>query len=114
MLLGLGFALFSSPNMNAIMGSVERRFYGIASGMLGTMRLVGQMLSMGIATLLFALYIGRVEITPELYPQFLTSAQTAFAMSLTWAVTDEKGVNPCEKNLFPDRPPTRAAAAGAR
>lgn len=80
LLLGFGFALFSSPNMNAIMGSVERRLYGIASGMLGTMRLVGQMLSMGIATLLFALYIGRVEITPELYPLFLDSARTAFAV----------------------------------
>jgi MFS family permease len=80
LLLGLGFALFSSPNMNAIMGSVERKFYGIASGMLGTMRLVGQMLSMGIATLLFALYIGRVVITPDLYPLFLTSAKTAFAV----------------------------------
>jgi EmrB/QacA subfamily drug resistance transporter len=80
LLLGFGFALFSSPNMNAIMGSVERRFYGIASGMLGTMRLVGQMLSMGIATLLFALYLGRVEITPELYPSFLTSAKMAFAI----------------------------------
>ncbi|MGW8160920.1 MAG: MFS transporter, partial [Desulfobulbales bacterium] len=31
-LLGFGFALFSSPNMSAIMGSVERRQYGIASG----------------------------------------------------------------------------------
>ena len=80
LLLGLGFALFSSPNMNAIMGAVERKFYGIASGMLGTMRLVGQMLSMGIATLLFALYIGRVEITPELYPLFLVSAKMAFAI----------------------------------
>jgi EmrB/QacA subfamily drug resistance transporter len=80
LLLGLGFALFSSPNMNAIMGSVERRYYGIASGMLGTMRLVGQMLSMGIATLLFALYIGRVEITPELYSLFLTSVKTAFVV----------------------------------
>jgi hypothetical protein len=44
------------------------------------MRLVGQMLSMGIATLLFALYIGRVEITPELYSLFLASAKTAFAV----------------------------------
>jgi MFS family permease len=79
-LLGFGFALFSSPNMNAIMGAVERKFYGIASGMLGTMRLIGQMLSMGIATLLFALYIGRVEITPELYPLFLTSTKTAFVV----------------------------------
>jgi len=77
-LLGFGFALFSSPNMNAIMSSVERKFYGVASGTTGTMRLVGQMLSMGIALLLFALYIGRVEITPQAYPAFLTSMRTAF------------------------------------
>jgi len=80
MLLGFGFALFSSPNTNAIMSSVERRAYGLASGMVGTMRLMGQMLSMGIAALLFALYIGRVEIGPQVYPQFLTSAQVAFAI----------------------------------
>jgi EmrB/QacA subfamily drug resistance transporter len=80
LLLGLGFALFSSPNLNAIMGSVDKRLYGVASGMLGTMRLSGQMLSMGIAMLLFALYLGRVEITPEYYPLFLASAKTAFAV----------------------------------
>ena len=79
-LLGFGFALFSSPNMNAIMGSVQRRFYGVASGTLGTMRLVGQMLSMGIATLLFALFLGRAEIGPENYPAFLSSARTAFGI----------------------------------
>ncbi len=80
LLLGLGFALFSSPNMSAIMGSVEKRFYGVASAILGTMRLLGQMLSMGIATVLFALFIGRVEITPEYYPLFLASTRTAFAV----------------------------------
>lgn len=79
-LLGFGFALFSSPNMNAIMGSVPKRFYGVASGMLGTMRLIGQMLSQGIATLLFVLYIGRVEIAPEYYSLFLASMKTAFAI----------------------------------
>jgi EmrB/QacA subfamily drug resistance transporter len=79
-LLGLGYALFSSPNMNAIMGSVERKSYGVAAGMLATMRLIGQMLSMGIATLLFALYLGHAEITPSLYPLFLISAKTAFAI----------------------------------
>jgi MFS family permease len=79
-LLGFGFALFSSPNMNAIMGSVPRRFYGVASGMLGTMRVMGQMLSQGVAMLLFALYIGPVAIAPELYPQFLTSMRAAFVI----------------------------------
>ncbi len=78
--LGLGFALFSSPNMNAIMGSVDRRYYGVASGTLATMRLLGQMLSMGIATLLFALFVGRVEITPQVYPQFLDAVRIAFIL----------------------------------
>ena len=60
------------------MGSVERKFYGVASGMLGTMRLTGQTFSLGISLLLFALYIGRVEITPEYNPLFLKSMRTAF------------------------------------
>jgi hypothetical protein len=77
MILGFGFALFSSPNMNAIMGSVDKRFYGIASGSVGTMRLLGQMLSMGIATLIFALFIGRTQITPEYYPALIKSVKAA-------------------------------------
>ncbi|MGD8463978.1 MAG: MFS transporter [Anaerolineae bacterium] len=79
-LLGFGFALFSSPNMNAIMGSVSKRFYGVASGTLATMRVMGQMFSQGIALLLFALYIGRVEITPANYPAFMLSMKVAFGI----------------------------------
>jgi EmrB/QacA subfamily drug resistance transporter len=78
MLLGSGFGFFSSPNTNAIMSSVEKRFYGVASGSVGTMRLLGQMLSMGIATLTFALFIGRVQISPDNYPEFMKSVSTAF------------------------------------
>jgi EmrB/QacA subfamily drug resistance transporter len=80
-ILGVGFGVFSSPNTNAVMSSVERKFYGVASGTLGTMRLTGQALSMGMALLLFALYIGRVQITPEYYPLFLKSMKTAFSIS---------------------------------
>ncbi|MBW2205842.1 MAG: MFS transporter [Deltaproteobacteria bacterium] len=80
MLLGLGFALFSSPNTNAIMGSVEKRFYGLASGSVGTMRQLGMMVSMGIATLIFAVFIGRVPISVETYPAFMKSMQTAFTV----------------------------------
>lgn len=77
-LLGLGFALFSSPNTNAIMSSVSRKFYGVTSGIVATMRMTGQMLSMGVVMLLFAAYIGRVPITPPCYPLFLKSVQSAF------------------------------------
>ena len=76
--LGFGFALFTSPNTNAIMSSVKQRFYGVASATMATMRQIGMSFSMGITMLLFALYIGRVEITPEYYSSFLISVRTAF------------------------------------
>jgi hypothetical protein len=77
-LIGLGFGFFASPNTNAIMSSVRQRFYGVASATLATMRQIGMSFSMGIAMLLFATHIGKVEITPEYYPLFLSSTKTAF------------------------------------
>jgi EmrB/QacA subfamily drug resistance transporter len=77
-LLGLGFAFFSSPNTNAIMSSVIKPYYGVASGTLGTMRLVGQMLSMGIAMVIISLFIGRVMMTPEVGTQILMSIRAGF------------------------------------
>ena len=78
--LGIGFGLFSSPNTNAIMSSVDKQFYGVASGAMGTMRLVGQMFSMGIAMLLFSLFIGREPLTPENAEGILQSMQFAFIL----------------------------------
>ena len=64
-LIGFGFALFASPNNNAIMGSVGKRFYSIAASTLGTMRLTGQAISMAIITMLLSAYasntIGKVN-----------------------------------------------------
>jgi MFS family permease len=77
-MMGVGFALFSSPNSNAIMSSVDKKHYGIASGVVGTMRMVGQMLSMGIAMMILALFIGQQAITPATYPRFLTGMRTGF------------------------------------
>ena len=77
-MLGFGFALFSSPNMNAIMGAVEKRFLGLASGTVATMRLLGQMTSMAIAMVVFAVTIGREQITPSNYDLFLKSVRVCF------------------------------------
>ena len=86
MLVGLGFALFSSPNTNAVMGAVERKQYGVASATLATMRMVGQMLSMGIATLIFSLFIGKVRIVPANYPLFLKSMRVSFVVFFVMCV----------------------------
>lgn len=80
-LIGLGFSFFSSPNTNAVMSSVDRKHYGVASGTLGTMRLTGQMLSMVLSLMLFAFFIGPVQITPHYYPVFIKSVRTAFIIS---------------------------------
>jgi len=78
--LGIGSGIFISPNINAIMGSVEKRFLGIASGTIGTMRTIGMMLSLGIVMILFSIYIGEAQITPDTYPAFLLSTRVAFAV----------------------------------
>ena len=80
-ILGFGFALFSSPNTNAVMSSVEKRFYGVASATLATMRQIGMTFNMGMVMLLFGIYIGRVQITPEYYPAFISSVNMAFIIS---------------------------------
>jgi len=79
-LLGLGFALFSSPNTNAVMSSVDRAHYGVASGVLGTMRLTGQTISTAIAMLVLVLHMGRVAVTPEVQGPFVASAHTLFGV----------------------------------
>ncbi len=80
LLLGVGFAFFSTPNTSAIMGAVEKRYYGVASGMVGTMRLTGQMFSQGIAMLVSAVYIGSAQIVPSNYSQFIAAMNIAFGI----------------------------------
>ncbi len=65
LILGFGFALFSSPNTNAIMSSVDKRFFGITSGIIGGARTIGQALSMGIASLILVIYMGNAQINVE-------------------------------------------------
>jgi EmrB/QacA subfamily drug resistance transporter len=80
LLMGIGFGLFSSPNSNAIMSSVEKRHLGVASGVVGTMRMVGQMMSMGIAMMLISLYIGKQTINPDTYPGLISAMRTGFVI----------------------------------
>ena len=80
-IMGTGFGLFSSPNMNTIMSSVERRQLGIASGTSATMRVVGQMISMMIATFIFSLFFSGTQLKEANNILFVTSIRLAFAIS---------------------------------
>ncbi|MGE1063202.1 MFS transporter [Megasphaera paucivorans] len=53
-IIGGGFSLFTAPNNNAIMSAVPKSFYGTASSVLGTVRLIGQVFSVAIVTLVLS------------------------------------------------------------
>lgn len=76
MLIGWGFGIFITPNTTAIMGSVERRQFGVASGMIGAMRTLGMAASLTTISLIFSLFMGTHEITQETLPAFLLSMET--------------------------------------
>jgi len=76
--LGLGFAFFSSPNTNAVMSTLDKRQLGVGSGILGTMRLLGQNMSMGVVMTVLAQHVGEQPIGPATQHQFLRSLQVVF------------------------------------
>jgi len=79
--LGVGFAFFSSPNTNGALRDVEKRYYGVAAATLGTMRVLGQMLSMAISLLIFSVQIGH-RVLGQVAPQRIVgSIRLAFLIS---------------------------------
>jgi MFS family permease len=79
-LIGFGYSLFSAPNLKAAMTAAPQTASGVASAIVGTARTLGMVLSMGVAMLMFALYMGRVEITPEYYPLLHESMRMSFVI----------------------------------
>lgn len=80
LILGFGFALFSSPNTNAVMCSVEKKYYGMTSGILGAARTVGQTFSMGIASAVVVIYVGNAKISSENSLDLLMAIKTTFTI----------------------------------
>ena len=72
---GIGFGLFSPPNTNVIMSSVPPKDTSVASAAVSTMRTVGQAMSIGILTLVFAFVMGNVPIVEQYYPLLISSCQ---------------------------------------
>ena len=80
-LQGIGFGLFSSPNNNVIMGSVDKKDIGTASASTATVRSIGQSFSLGLLTLVFAIVMGNVPIEPSNYNLLVTSSQITMIIS---------------------------------
>lgn len=72
---GIGMGLFSSPNMNAIMSSVPLKDAPTASASQATMRTIGQTMSLGLLTLIFALIMGNLKLSPQYANMIVQSSQ---------------------------------------
>jgi len=83
--IGIGFGLFITPNSAAIMSSVPRRQFGLASGMIGAMRTLGMAVSMTTITLIISLMLGEEAVTARTLPVFLTGARLALAVSAVFS-----------------------------
>jgi len=80
-LQGIGYGIFSSPNTNSIMGSVPRKFASLASATVSTVRVIGQTMSLGMLTVIFAVIMGSVPIIPKYFPLLIVSSQIACVFS---------------------------------
>ena len=74
-LQGIGMGLFTSPNTNAIMSSVPPNETPNASAAQSAMRTIGQTMSLGLLTLVFAWIMGSLKISSEYADLIVQSSQ---------------------------------------
>ncbi len=79
-LQGIGMGMFSSPNMNAIMSSVPPKDAPTASASQATMRTIGQTMSLGLLTLIFAWIMGNLELSTQYASMIIQASQTICAI----------------------------------
>jgi EmrB/QacA subfamily drug resistance transporter len=86
MLVGFGFGFFSTPNNSAALGSVDSLNLGSASAMINLSRNVGNLIAMGIVTLLMSIYLGSNQITEDNYDLLLKTIKITIFITLLFSV----------------------------
>ena len=74
-LQGIGMGMFTSPNTNAIMSSVPPNETPNASAAQSAMRTIGQTMSLGLLTLVFAWIMGNLELSSQYAGMIVQSSQ---------------------------------------
>ncbi len=79
-LAGFSFALFSTPNTNAVLAMVEKEDYAVANSMLATMRTIGQTLSMAIVTIVVGQILGNIALANSSPAQLVQVMHISFVI----------------------------------
>ncbi|MDA0822398.1 MAG: MFS transporter [Proteobacteria bacterium] len=83
---GYGFCLFAPVNASAVMSSVEPIHFGTASAGHASFKVIGQMISMAVVTLIFGSLIGRVQIGADNFDSLQRSISLSFASTAALCV----------------------------
>ena len=75
--MGSGMAFFGAPSTTAIMSSVDSAHMSQASGVVGTMRTTGMMISMVVVSLSTNWYLGDAPASIERLPQFISAMRVS-------------------------------------
>ena len=79
-IMGIGFALFGTPNNNIVFSSVKKKYFGVAGASLSTMRVVGQLIGMAVSLLLLNIFIGGSFIGPDNIDLFILCTQISLIL----------------------------------
>jgi MFS family permease len=85
-LMGSSIALFQSPLVRTLVSSVPREMFGLASGMVETMRLAGMTVSISIATIIFTIRAAGPPVAEAGSLEYLTGLHTIFWILLIISV----------------------------
>jgi MFS family permease len=77
-LTGFGFALFSSPNTNAILSCVEKSDYGVANSIIATMRTYGQSAGMAVLSMITAFILGSNTLESSPHSEIIRTMHISF------------------------------------
>ena len=93
-LLGLGQAMFLSPNSASVLSKAHEDHNGISAAMLATARNLGMLLGIAIATLVFSLTFSSLtngldmkDFSPTLTNDFMTALSNAFYVAAILGAT---------------------------
>lgn len=85
-LIGTGFGLFSTPNNNAIMGSVNEHEVGVASASMNLSRTIGNLVGMSLVNLMMHYYIGDAKLSAGQNSALMQTISLALVMSLSFVL----------------------------
>lgn len=86
MTAGFGFAMFCSPNTNAIMDCADPGDYSVANSIVATMRTYGQSASMGIVSVVMGITIGNLSLEEAPVADLVRTMRTSFTVFIVLCI----------------------------